>query len=98
MPEPAIVVRPLIGPGQAGAALIDIVVALTLVVVMTAIAVPVIGGTMDREHTIVGTQYLAGQLQRARLEALKRARSVSSMRRRNCPPVFCARARLKTAM
>ena len=44
---------------------------------MAAIAVPVIGGTLERERTIVGAQYLAGQLQRARLESLKRARSVA---------------------
>ena len=44
---------------------------------MAAIAVPVIGGTLDRERTIIGAQYLAGQLQRARLESLKRARSVA---------------------
>ena len=44
---------------------------------MAAIAVPVVGGTLDRERTIVGAQYLAGQLQRARLESLKRARAVA---------------------
>jgi hypothetical protein len=44
---------------------------------MTAIAVPVIGGSLDRERTIIGVQYLAGQLQRARLESLKQARSVA---------------------
>ena len=44
---------------------------------MAAIAVPVVGGTLDRERTIVGAQYLAGQLQRARLESLKRARPVA---------------------
>lgn len=60
-----------------GAALIDIIVATSLCVLMTAIAVPVIGGTLDRERTIVGAQYLAGQLQRARLESLKRARSIA---------------------
>jgi Tfp pilus assembly protein FimT len=60
-----------------GAALIDIVVATALCVVMVAIAVPVIGGTLDRERTIVGAQYLAGQLLRARLDSLKRARSVA---------------------
>jgi hypothetical protein len=60
-----------------GAAFIDIIVATALCFVMAAIAVPVIGGTLDRERTIVGAQYLAGQLQRARLESLKRARSVA---------------------
>ncbi|HUQ87336.1 MAG TPA: hypothetical protein VM096_07240 [Vicinamibacterales bacterium] len=60
-----------------GAALIDIIVCASLCVVMGAIAVPVIGGTLDRERTIIGAQYLAGQLQRARLESLKRARAVA---------------------
>lgn len=60
-----------------GAALIDIVVATSLIVVMTAIAVPVVGGTLERERTIVGARYLAGQLLRARLESLKRARAVA---------------------
>src|SRR5215213_8749576 len=65
-------------PGEAtGAALIDIVIATSLCVVMMAIAVPVIGGTLERERTIVGAQYLAGQLLRARLDSLKRARSVA---------------------
>jgi Tfp pilus assembly protein FimT len=59
-----------------GYALIDIVVAVSLCVILSAIAVPVVGGTLDREKTIVGSAYLAGQLQRARLEALKRGRSV----------------------
>lgn len=62
---------------QHGAALIDIVVSAALVFIMGAIAVPVVGGTLDRERTIVGAQYLAGQLQRARLAALKRAASVA---------------------
>jgi Tfp pilus assembly protein FimT len=62
---------------QRGAALIDIVFALALCLVMAAVAVPVVGGTLDRERTIVGAQYLAGHLQRARLESLKQARSVA---------------------
>ena len=65
------------GVGERGAALIDIIVASALAVVMMAIAVPVVGGTLDRERTIVGAQYLAGQLLRARLDSLKRARSVA---------------------
>jgi Tfp pilus assembly protein FimT len=60
-----------------GAALIDIIVAVALCGLMAAIAVPVVGGTLERERTIVGAQYLAGHLQRARLESLKRARSVA---------------------
>ncbi len=60
-----------------GAALLDILVASALCLTMTAIAVPVIGGSLDRERTIIGVQYLAGQLQRARLESLKQARSVA---------------------
>ena len=60
-----------------GAALLDTLVASALSVTMAAIAVPVIGGSLDRERTIIGAQYLAGQLQRARLESLKQARSVA---------------------
>lgn len=61
-----------------GAALIDIIVAVAISLVMAAIAVPVIGGTLERERTIIGTQYLAGELMRARLESLKRGRSVAA--------------------
>jgi hypothetical protein len=60
-----------------GAAFIDIIVATSIGVLMAAIAVPVIGGTLDRERTIIGARYLAGLLQRARLESLKRARPVA---------------------
>jgi Tfp pilus assembly protein FimT len=60
-----------------GAALIDALFAASLTVVMAAIAVPVVGGTMERENTIVGAQYLTAQLQYARLEALRRSRSVA---------------------
>ena len=60
-----------------GVALVDIVAALALMVVLTAMAAPVVGGTLDREHTIVGAQHLAGQLQRARMEALKRSAAVA---------------------
>lgn len=60
-----------------GIALIDIVFAVALCLVMGAVAVPVIGGTLERERTVVGARYLAGHLQRARLDALKRARAVA---------------------
>ena len=60
-----------------GYALLDIIVASSLCVIVSAIAVPVVAGTLERERTIVGTQLLTGQLQRARLEALKRGRSVA---------------------
>ena len=60
-----------------GFTLIDTIVAAALCCVMAAMAVPVIGGTLDRERTIVGAQFLAGLLQRARLESLKRGRAVA---------------------
>jgi hypothetical protein len=63
--------------GTRGAALIDIIVATSLCCLMAAIAVPVIGGSLERERAISGARYLAGELQRARLDALKRARSVA---------------------
>ena len=60
-----------------GATLLDTLFASALCITMTAIAVPVVGGSLDRERTIIGAQYLSGQLQRARLESLKQARSVA---------------------
>lgn len=62
---------------QKGYALIDVVFASSLCLVMASIAVPVVGGTLERERAITGAQFLAGQLQRARLNALKRARAVA---------------------
>jgi hypothetical protein len=60
-----------------GATLLDTLITTVLCVTMAAIAAPVVGGGLARERTIVGAQYLAGQLQRARLESLKQARSVA---------------------
>jgi len=60
-----------------GAALIDLVAATALTVVLAAIAVPMAAGTLDRERAIMGAQYLVGQLQRARLESLRRGQSVA---------------------
>jgi type II secretory pathway pseudopilin PulG len=60
-----------------GYTLLETICAAALCAIIGAMAVPVIGGTLDRERTIIGAQYLAGQLQRARLEALKRARTVA---------------------
>ena len=70
-------VRPARAGDTRGAALIDIVFAVSLAVLMAGIAVPVVGGTLERERAIVGAQYVSGQLLRARLEALKRARAVA---------------------
>jgi hypothetical protein len=40
-------------------------------------AVPVVGGTLERERTLIGAHYLAAAVQRARLEALKRSAVVA---------------------
>jgi len=60
-----------------GAALIDVIFAAGVCMVMALVAVPVVGSTLERERTVVGARYLAGHLQRARLESLKRARAVA---------------------
>jgi type II secretory pathway pseudopilin PulG len=64
-------------PDSPGYTLIETVVAAGLCTVMGAMALPMIGRTLDRERTIIGAQFLAGQLHRARLEALRRARPVA---------------------
>lgn len=60
-----------------GAALIDMVAATALTVVLAAIAVPLATATLDRERAIVGAHNLAGHLNRARLESLRRGVSVA---------------------
>lgn len=60
-----------------GYTLIETLVAAGLCTVMGAMAMPMIGRTFERERTIIGAQFLAGQLQRARLESLRRARAVA---------------------
>jgi hypothetical protein len=62
---------------ERGYTLVDAVVTAGLCTVMGAMAMPMIGRATERERTIIGTQYLAGQMQRARLESLRRARSVA---------------------
>jgi hypothetical protein len=62
---------------DAGVALIDLVAAATVLLVASAMAVPVVGGTLDRERTLVGAQYLAAQLQRAKMESLRRGVAVA---------------------
>jgi type II secretory pathway pseudopilin PulG len=64
-------------PDARGYTLIETVVTASLCTVMGAMALPMIGRTLDRERTIIGAQFLAGQLQRARLESLRRARAVA---------------------
>jgi hypothetical protein len=62
---------------QRGYTLIDTVVTAGLCAAIGGMAAPMVGRAMERERTIIGTQYLAGQLQRARTESLTRARSVA---------------------
>jgi type II secretory pathway pseudopilin PulG len=64
-------------PEPRGYTLIETLVTASLCTVMGAMALPMIGRTLDRERTIIGAQFLAGQLQRARLESLRRARPVA---------------------
>jgi hypothetical protein len=60
-----------------GAALLDVVFASAVCITVTAAAVPVVGGPLDRERTVIAAHHLAGQLQRARFGALSRARAVA---------------------
>ena len=60
-----------------GYTLIDTIVAAAICSTISAAALPLIGGSLDRERTIIGARVLANQLQRARFEALKRARGVA---------------------
>ena len=61
-----------------GLALVDIVATLSLVLTTSAITVPVIGRTLEREYTVIGARHLAGLLMRARAEALRRSTAVAA--------------------
>ncbi len=65
------------GTSPRGIALVDVLAALGISLVMAGVAIPVIGGTLEREHTLIGAQYLSAHVQRARLESLKRAAAVA---------------------
>lgn len=60
-----------------GLALVDVLAATGLSLVMAGMAVPVVGGTLERERTLIGAHYLSAHVQRARLEALKRSAVVA---------------------
>jgi len=66
-----------VGTSPRGIALVDVLAAMGISLVMAGVAVPVIGGTLEREHTVIGAQYLSAHVQRARLESLKRAAAVA---------------------
>ena len=59
-----------------GVALLDVVTSCGLCSVIAAMALPFVSGTLDRERTIIGAQYLASQMYRARVESLRQARTV----------------------
>jgi hypothetical protein len=62
---------------QRGAALVDVLATVGIGLVLAGVAVPVIGGTLEHEHIVMGAQYLSAHLQRARLESLKRSAAVA---------------------
>ncbi len=60
-----------------GVALVDVIVATTISVVVSAAAIPVVAGAMDHERARVGGEYLMGQIKRTQLEALRRGACVA---------------------
>jgi type II secretory pathway pseudopilin PulG len=60
-----------------GVALTDVLCSVAVVGILAAVSVPNIGGSLERERTMVGAQMLAGLAQRARFEALRRGAVVA---------------------
>jgi type II secretory pathway pseudopilin PulG len=60
-----------------GYTLLETLVSTALCSALAALSLPIVGGSLERERAMVGARVLAGQLQRARFEALKRARAVA---------------------
>ncbi|MGH9386373.1 MAG: pilus assembly FimT family protein [Vicinamibacterales bacterium] len=67
----------MVGTSAHGVALIDVICSLALVAILTAVAVPMVAGSLERERTLVAAQVLAEYTQRARFEALRRAAVVA---------------------
>jgi type II secretory pathway pseudopilin PulG len=65
------------GSEERGATVIDLVVSVALILVAAAIALPSLGDALEREQAVMGAHHLAGLLQRARFEALRRGTSVA---------------------
>jgi Tfp pilus assembly protein FimT len=61
----------------AGLALIDVVGATALMGLLAAMAMPLVASTFDSERAVVGAHYLAAELQRARMQSLRRGTSVA---------------------
>ncbi|HUE89970.1 MAG TPA: GspH/FimT family pseudopilin [Vicinamibacterales bacterium] len=64
-------------PRARGAALIDLVVACGLMVVLAAIAIPTLQASRDRDAVRMAARHLTNVLQRLRVEAVRRNRSVA---------------------
>lgn len=60
------------GNGTRGAALVDLIFTCGLVAVVSAIAIPTLHASRDRDSVRMAAQYLGQRMQAARLEALKR--------------------------
>jgi hypothetical protein len=56
--------------------LLDSLVTIALVVLVSATALPVVAGSFAFERSVVGAHYLAGQLKRTQLDAVRRAATV----------------------
>jgi hypothetical protein len=68
---------PLRGVSPRGAALIDVIFACGLVVVMCAVAVPIVQTTQEHDTPRLAARYLATRLQSLRIEAVRRNRVVA---------------------
>lgn len=66
------------GGGSArGVALVDVLPALSIAALLSAIALPVIAGTLERERTTLAAHFLAARVTETQLEALRRGTAVA---------------------
>lgn len=60
-----------------GATLLEVLPALALLALVSATAIPVVAGTLERERTIAGARFVAARIVQAQLEALRRGAAVA---------------------
>ena len=62
---------------EIGTTLVEMLLAITVIVTMAALAIPFIGGTLDEVRTAMAARYVAGRIGATRLDAVRRSNAVA---------------------
>jgi type II secretory pathway pseudopilin PulG len=63
--------------GQQGATFVEMMFALTMMVTASALAIPLVAGSIDEVRTALAARYVAGRIGSTRLDAVRRSNTVA---------------------